>query len=336
VTEFYQLSAERQAILLKGMARSALVHWEMDDSAEIKLLKHRENAVFEVKDGDRHLVLRVHRANYHSDLELESELQWIEAINSPELKTPQVIRSAKGDLFVRVKADGVPEIRQVDALEFVKGEPMGSVEEGLADISQVTPTFTSMGRLMAISHNQAEHWTLPENFTRHAWDTEGLLGDDPFWGRFWELPQLTDAQTVRLNEVRIRARQELADYGKTADRYSLIHADFVPENLLLTDDGVCLIDFDDSGFGWHLFDITTSFFFHLGQEYFDEATSAFFNGYSEKREIPHRCEELLPLFFLLRGTTYLGWMETRPEMSTTNEMAPLIITAVDEMAEEYL
>jgi Ser/Thr protein kinase RdoA (MazF antagonist) len=336
VADFYQLSGGQQATLLEGLARSALVHWEMDDNAEIRLIKHRENAVFEVKDGDRHLALRIHRANYHSDLELESELQWIEAINSPELKTPQVIRTANGDLFVRVKGTGIPEARQVDALEFVKGEPMGSVEEGLADISQVVPTFTSMGRLMAISHNRAEQWTLPKTFTRHAWDSEGLLGDNPFWGRFWELPHLTDEQRVRLNEVRIRAKQDLAEYGKTADRYSLIHADFVPENLLMTDAGVCLIDFDDSGFGWHLFDIVTSFFFHLGQDYFDEASSAFFNGYSEIRELPYRCEELLPLFYLLRGTTYLGWMHTRPEIATANEMAPLIITAVDEMVEEYL
>ena len=334
--EFYKLTLQEQADRLQVFARSALSHWNLSETADLTLIKHRENAVFEVADGDVHMALRVHRANYHTDQELHSELQWIEAINSPELKTPQVVRTAAGQLFVRHSGASVPEQRQVDALEWVEGVPMGSVEEGIADQESAAKTFLTMGRLMAIAHNHAESWQLPAGFTRHAWDEEGLLGENPFWGRFWELAELTKDQRQRMHEVRQRARVELEAYTRAADRYGLIHADFVPENLLLCGDRTCLIDFDDSGFGWHLFDIATSLFFHLGQSYYEDASEAFFAGYAQCRRLPEQCQQLLPLFFLLRGTTYLGWMHTRREIASTHELVPVIIALVDQMAEEYL
>ena len=46
----------------------------------------------------------------------------------------------------------------------------------------------TLGSIMAKMHNHAEHWREPVGFTRHAWDVDGLTGDRPFWGRFWELP----------------------------------------------------------------------------------------------------------------------------------------------------
>ncbi len=336
MNEFYQLTLQEQADRLQVLARSALAYWDIGEKASLTLIKHRENAVFEVVDGEVHMALRVHRANYHTDQELHSELQWIEAINSPELKTPQVVRTATGELFVRHSDPAVPEERQVDALEWIDGEPMGSVEEGVADQEGAVKNFLTMGRLMAIAHNHAQSWQLPAGFKRHAWDKAGLLGEQPFWGRFWELAELTEAQRHRMQAVRKKAGAELEAYTRAADRYGLIHADFVPENLLLSGDRTCLIDFDDSGFGWHLFDIATSLFFHLGQTYYEDASQAFFEGYSQCRKLPDQCTELLPLFFLLRGTTYLGWMHTRREVASTHELVPIIIALVDQMAEEYL
>ena len=46
----------------------------------------------------------------------------------------------------------------------------------------------------------------------------------------------------------------------TCDRYGLIHCDFLPENLLKDGKTLRIIDFDDCGYDWHLFDIATSMF----------------------------------------------------------------------------
>jgi Ser/Thr protein kinase RdoA (MazF antagonist) len=116
----------------------------------------------------------------------------------------------------------------------------------------------------------------------------------------------------------------------------LIHADFLHENLLANDDGICLIDFDDAGFGWHLFDVATTLFFHLGEDYFDDAFATLIDGYRTKRTLSDEHLARLPLFFALRGTTYLGWTHTRSETETAQSLKPMIIAAVEELLDVYL
>ncbi len=336
MTNFYQKTPSEQAECLHVLAREALKSWNLTADADLRLIKHRENAVFSVTDGDARFALRIHRADYHTDAELRSELQWIAAINSSALRTPQVIPTTDGNSFVRVKADDVPEERQVDLLEWFDGEPIATVEAGVTDVSTVKETFFLVGQLMATTHTHSERWPLPDGFVRHAWDEDGILGDAPFWGAYWELTALTDEQRARLAQVKQKATKQLTEFGKGSDRYGLIHADFLAENLLKNEDGICLIDFDDAGFGWHLFDIATTLFFHLGESYFDDASGALLEGYRSRRDLPDEHLELLPLFFLLRGITYLGWAHTRSETATAQEMTPTIIAAVDEMAREFL
>ena len=49
----------------------------------------------------------------------------------------------------------------------------------------------------------------------------------------------------------------------------MIHADLVPENVLVDGDSIRLIDFDDAGFGWHHFEIATALISSSRQAHFD-------------------------------------------------------------------
>ena len=334
--DFYQVTPEEQAGRLTKLARNALGTWGISQDASVALIKHRENAVFSVTDDNKRYALRIHRAGYHTDEELASELQWIEALDGGGLRTPQVIPTTSGATLAHISAEGVPEARQVDVLEWFEGQPIATIEEGLADPSLVQETFFTLGQLMATVHNQSETWTPPAGFTRHAWDEDGLLGTNPFWGRYWELDGLSQTQLDRLAAAKTKMLRDLADFGKTPDRYGLIHADFLHENLLANDEGICLIDFDDAGFGWHLFDVATTLFFHLGEDHFDDAFQALIDGYRTRRSMPDEHLARLPLFLLLRGTTYLGWAHTRSETETAQTLKPMLIAAVDELVEAYL
>ena len=46
--------------------------------------------------------------------------------------------------------------------------------------------------------------------------------------------------------------------------------------------------------------------------------------------------EWLPLFLAARGTTYLGWVHTRPDSDTARELTPFLIERACAAAEEYL
>jgi Ser/Thr protein kinase RdoA (MazF antagonist) len=337
MSNFYDLNEAQQVERLLDLARAALLNWGIEN-ATIELLKHRENSVFSVVTpaGER-FALRIHRHNYHSDAALRSELQWMVAINDSGVSTPQAVPARDGNLFKVVQVDAVPEPRQCDLLTWVDGEPLGAVEEDRQETTEeLCAKYEIVGELAAQVHNQAAEWELPQGFQRHSWDVEGLVGENPFWGRFLELPVLSDQQRELLRRASERVAEVLTEFGQDSDRYSMIHADFLPENLMVKGDEIQLIDFDDSGFGWHLFEFATSLFFDLGEDYFEEVFAAMVRGYRKHRELTDAHLELMPVFFMARGFTYLGWIHSRGETETAQEMAPIVISGACELAESLL
>lgn len=327
MTDFLQLSAEAQAARMADLARTALAHWDIA-CADLTPLKYRENAVFRVTDsGGVRYALRVHRAGYHSDAALRSELAWMQALDAAGIAVPRIISTREGQAFAVARTDAVPEPRQVDLFAWVEGAPIGSVESD-GDTAPDPMTYRTLGALAARLHNQATDWCLPEGFERHRWDAEGLAGEDPLWGRFWELAALTTTQRDTLLAARDRVFDDLQHYGQVpenAPRYSLIHADFLPENVLDAGGEVRLIDFDDAGFGWHLFDLATALFLQTGQSQYPATRDALVAGYRVHRELPDSQVAQLPLFLVARAFTYLGWVHTRAETATAREMTPFMI-----------
>lgn len=337
--DFDTLDAEAQTVRLEALVRQALPHWGLSAS-DIHLIKFRENAVFRVRTADqRQYALRIHRHGYHSDAALRSELEWMAALDRAGVSVPEVIPTREGALFARVSSEGVPGERQVDLFSWVDGHQLGAVEVGLDAGQPVEAVYHTIGELAARLHNQAVEWTPPEGFSRHAWDANALAGDDPLWGRFWELPSLTDAQREFLLSARDRVHADLQRYHAdpaNSDRYSMIHADFVAENLLVDGDTVRLIDFDDAGFGWHLFELATALYFERGEPHFDDAYRGIVTGYRRHRSLPDSQLAHLPLFMAARSFTYLGWVFTRPETETARTMTPALIEMSCNAVRDYL
>jgi Ser/Thr protein kinase RdoA (MazF antagonist) len=99
---------------------------------------------------------------------------------------------------------------------------------------------------------------------------------------------------------------------------------------------VCVIDFDDAGFGWHLFELATSLYFIADEGVLRAARDALIRGYRSERALSDAALERLPLFLAARGTTYLGWVHTRQGTETAKEMTPFLIERACAAADEYL
>ncbi len=335
MTEFFDLDVAGRVKRLEAAGRAALQHWDMAD-CELHLIKYRENAVFRVDSGGLRRALRLHRYGYHSDAELLSELQWMQALANAGINVPEIVPAGSGELFVTHAADDLPGDIQVDLFEWIDGEQLGSIEAGITDEASVTATYSTIGGLAAQVHNQAVSWQLPPGFVRHAWDAEGLAGAQPFWGQFWKIAASSKSESNLLERGRDAVFAELSQLAKSPGTYSMIHADFAPENLLVEGDQVRLIDFDDAGFGWHLFELVTSLYFIRGESYFEQAKDALIEGYRAHRQLPDEQLELLPLFFTARAFTYVGWVHTRHETETAQELTPMLLGAACELAEDYL
>jgi Ser/Thr protein kinase RdoA (MazF antagonist) len=336
MTEFHTLSHDQQVAKLHDLARHALQQWE-GEFGEIELVKFRENAVFLARreDGQR-VALRIHRNGYHCEAALRSELQWMEALATAGITVPQIIRARNEQHLVEVLHADIGEPRHIDMLAWLPGATAGTSEAGVQADTEIDFLFAEAGAIAARIHSHAASWQQPDEFVRHAWDEDGLIGANPFWGRFWELEQLSDDQRSLLQHARRQARNDLRRYGRHLDNFGMIHADLVPENLLIEGPQLRLIDFDDAGFGWHMFELATALYFCLDDPRYEQIRAALLAGYDAVKPLTEADRETLALFLMLRGTTYLGWIHTRKGTPTAIEMAPMLIERACLLAREYL
>jgi len=313
---------------IRRLAAHALLHWG-DSKYEPVLIKHRENTVFEVRDdAGNPAVLRVHRPGYHDRQALSSELDWMHMLSLNGFELPRPIPARGGRLLVEVD-DAILGSRHLDMLSWMSGIPLGELGVPLAWApDRLKRIFFELGRSAARLHRISDDWTLPADFKRHAWDRDGLIGETPFWGRFWDLPELTRDQRDLFSEFRRLASDRLDDYHRNGGGYGLIHADLVRENVLVDGDIVRFIDFDDAGFGWHMFEIATILHKNRREPYYAIIEEAVLTGYASAGVLRTEDRAVLPLFLALRSVTYLGWVDhRRREPGVVEKIAPFVADA---------
>ncbi len=277
----------------------ALAHWRLD-GARADLVAARENAVFRVETEDGAFALRLHRVGYRSEAELASELLWMRAAVDAGVDAPRPIPAPDGAALAMI--DGVA----VDLLSWLDGAPMGRNGD-LVMRDGVEERARDLGVAMARLHVASDAWTPPPGFARPRWDRAGLLGEAPLWGRFWDNPRLTRAERALLTETRRAADARLAAVEDALD-VGLIHADLIPDNVIIRGDGVALLDFDDGGSGFRLFDLATSLNRLEESDRGAALSAALLDGYRSVRAIDLA---ELPLFQTIRALSYVGWIADR-------------------------
>ena len=332
--DFAALDLEEQQRRLTGLAARALGAWELD-APRVALLKYRENAVFAVAAAnDRRAVLRVHRPRYRSDAAIRSEIAWMRALDAAGIATPAVIPTRDGDVLTTVGADGVPEPRQCDLMEWVEGQPPGTLEGGVhASEREIHALYRGVGALAARMHEHAAQWKRPEPFTRPTWNAETLVGDEPTFGRFWELDALDAEQKSIVLAARDRVRERLAALGPAR---ALIHGDLVPDNLLVDGTVTRVIDFDDCGWSWLGFELTTSLFPLQISGGFAAGLDGYLDGYRSVRPFPDAELAFVPDLLVARGLSYLGWPVGRPEIHSMRPLVPFLAHTISESCRRYL
>lgn len=321
---------------LTQAAENALPFWELN-GAQLDLIKYRENAVYKLTGVNGELfALRIHRPGYHDHTSLLSELQWMDALSQFGVATPEVIRNTSGELMTKVIIPETGEDVYIDLFAWVDGASLAADSDAMATAEQCHKIYYTIGEIAAQLHNHSSSWELPEGFKRHAWDLDGLVGEEPFWGRFWELELLTEEQKSLLEEARAKAIELLNKLDTSPVNYGLIHADFDPNNIMKEGDIVRPIDFDDAGFGWHIFEIATALYFMQTEPHYEVMKEAILDGYRSKRSLSYEQLEHLDLFLALRGFTYLGWIRSRQETETARELSGDLIDRAMRQCKQFM
>jgi Ser/Thr protein kinase RdoA (MazF antagonist) len=296
---------------LELMVAHSLLRWGLSPATTVTLLNLSENATFALTDpkAARELVLRVHRVGYSSAQEIRSELAWIQALrDSGTVDTAAPQQGTDGALVQTLISPSGQPSRHAVAFERLPGaEPDASHDSAR--------WFERLGELTARMHQHARGWTPPPDFRRRRWDLDGMVGANAHWGPWRAAIGLDAAGNRVLEDALALIHERLERYGESADRFGLIHADLRLANLLVEDAHLRIIDFDDCGFSWFLYDFATAVSFIEEQPIVPALLRAWLAGYTRVTPLSAEDRAEIPTFVVLRRIVLTAWLASHNEIS---------------------
>jgi Ser/Thr protein kinase RdoA (MazF antagonist) len=330
---FDSLSKAERIRHLGEVAARALPHWDVSPDARLTLLNISENATYRVDDpgAAEPVILRVHRTGYHTRDAVRTELAWMKALKEEAgVETPQAIPSRDGELIRSVATPALGEERFVVMFAFIEGR------EPDADADDLTEPFKRLGAIAARMHRHARGWQRPPYFERLVWDFQGSVGRNGNWGDWRQGLALDSERIAVLEEMSASIEQRLASFGNGPDRFGLIHADLRLANLLVTDGDTRVIDFDDAGLGWFLYDVATAVSFMEERPDLDRLLRAWVQGYRTEAPLSAKEEAEIPTFLMLRRLAIVAWIGSHSETDLARELGEPFTEGTVRLARKYI
>ncbi len=314
------------------LGRTALANYALPAEVGLALHSLSENATLQVTAPDgRRWALRIHRDGYHSEAAIVSELEWLMDLRSSGIvATPIPVHGRDGKFVQSVVHEGLQRPRFAVLSRWEEG-----VEPQIG--AHLSEAFERLGEITARMHRHARQWRRPVGFTRHVWDVEACLGEqNPRWGR-WRDGVGVDARTADLIDRTVSViSRRLSVYGRGAERFGLIHADLRLANLLVDGNAIKVIDFDDCGFGWWMYDAATAVSFHEHQPDVPALIEAWKMGYRNVLPLPKEDESQIPSFIMMRRLLLVAWIGSHPEADIASSLGIGFTEQTTALCERFL
>lgn len=318
------------------LAEAVTAGWSLDQTrTRIRLIAVSENATFRLDvDGRPYAVLRVHRPAYVDPQQIASELTWVQALaTETDVPVPEVLPLPDGSLMLAVdqpaeQAKPADDPWYVVAFAFIEGEV-------LEDMTDPRPYYRRIGEITAQFHDQSQWWSRPADFDRFTWNIEDMLGESSRWGD-WRNAELTPEQQSLMEAAEAKALQEIAPLAQSGQGRGLIHADLRPSNIMSAGGELTVIDFDDCGWSWFLYDFASAFTFIEHETYTPAIAKEWLAGYTSVRPLNQEQISYACALSMIRRLQMVGWTTTHREDALPPEIWAQQVPGTARIAQNYL
>ncbi|MCG8358991.1 MAG: phosphotransferase [Kiloniellales bacterium] len=308
--------------------------YDFSAATTVEPLSESENKVYLVSDPERadRYVIRVNsgRLAYHVPPSIAAELTWLMALRrDTDIVVPEVLCARDGSLVQTIAAPDLDKPRHAVVYSFLAGaEPP---EDALL------PGFERLGEISARMHLHAKSWVPPSGFARHSWTPDVILDDRVRWGPWQEGVEGQEDALRLLSRLDAAVRNRLSSLPTDREHFGLIHADLRLANLLDDGERTAIIDFDDCGYGWYLFDLAAALSFLEERPDVPDLIARWLQGYRKVAPVPAKLEAEVPTLIMLRRLQLLGWVGyQRQHLDFAREIAPRFASETCRLAEAYL
>jgi Ser/Thr protein kinase RdoA (MazF antagonist) len=332
MTDFHSLPYGKQMAVLLELANAALSYYALPPGSTASLINLSENATYRVDtpEGQR-FALRIHRDGYHSRQAIESELAWaIDLRRQGIVTSPAPIIGRNGAHVQVVFHPLLPRPRHVVLFHWEDG-----VEPGIGE--DLSEHFEILGETAARMHIHARQWQRPAWFTRFTWDFETSLGEaNPHWGRWRDALGMDHASEKLFQRTVDLIGRRLMAYGKGPERFGLLHCDLRLANLLIDGRDIKVIDFDDCGFSWYMYDAASTVSFYEHEPQVPALIDCWKNGYRRALPLGKEDETEIPTFIMLRRILLVAWVASHREAPFPQSLGAGFTCGTLPLCEDYL
>jgi Ser/Thr protein kinase RdoA (MazF antagonist) len=293
-----------------------------------ELISSSENATYRVKlSGHPSRILRIHRFGHRANGTILSEIAWTKALRQEAgVSTPPAIANRKGLLTTEIETS-------LGLTHCVLFEDLPGSEP---PEQELTVWFQRLGTLCARIHQHSRSWRPPTSFTRPILDWRSLIGPAAVWGPWTEAPGLDSRAVPTLARVADILRERTQHYGNSADRSGLIHGDLRLQNLLVDRESVHVIDFDDCGTSWFLYDLATAISLLEDLPVAQELVDAWIEGYTALLPLEREDIDFIPDLIMMRRLQVLSWFGSRAQSELAQQWASAYVPATIASADDFL
>lgn len=291
------------SILDSAALAEELSAWIGSKVMSCQLISRGSNDIYRARTAEASFSVRVARAGWRSESELDYELGLLEWLRRRDLNVPEPVTGMGGELTFSLTA---PEgQRSVVVFHWLDGTvlPPSFSADMARRIGQLLATMHAAGRDFVPNSPKPVHTMAKIRGHREA--LEKLFFNQP------RVLALLEAATVWLE-------QALAALPKTLPEVH-IHGDAHFGNLLVTESGeLALIDFDECGQDMAVKDLLPFFWRNQVEGLSEELSAAFLNGYEAIRSLEPDETAALPLLLATRHLYLLATLA-----GTVNRMGPV-------------
>lgn len=285
---------------LQKVAETALLAYSIG-GCHIKKVGHLSGHVkYLVETNNEKYLLSVHYPISHKKYvpqaqEIESLLLWIEALHvETDIVVQQPIQNKLGDRVTQITLRDKNESSYLcTLLTWIDGDTIKT---------PLHKHIKEMGTLMAMLHQHAQEWELPNHIERP------LLDKDELNLSLNKLKVAKDDGRISKDHFNILAN--VSDkIGKlylmgdvTRKDWGLLHNDLMPGNCLWHGEEIRPIDFDNCCFGYYLYDMAW-----VLQIWTPDLRKVFLEGYTQERVISQDDWSVIEAFMIMSKLRSLSW-----------------------------
>jgi Ser/Thr protein kinase RdoA (MazF antagonist) len=262
-------------------------------------LRTSENAVVKVRAADGTLyALRIRKLLGAYREQIQSELIVLRDLrHGTGMDIPVPVATRTGEWFCLFTVGGDPYVGVL--FTWVAGVHVGGHEITLTQMSQ-------MAQSVAQLHDFSRSYHPPAEFVRPVYDAAWFLGSASWCTGAEFVQRLNPGDAAFLRRLNDRMDAFLHSYPHNEATFGLIHYDLHAGNFLFGDGAANLIDFDECGWGYYLFDLA-----HILFEFVEHPDFALFKRTAVQQYAVQAGpveDDDLTLFLALQGVAYANWL----------------------------